>query len=158
VLVAAGIGMTAGNLLGGMAADRALRPAMLGGFAALILATAAFGVLARWPAGLLASAFVVGAAALFLGPALQTRLIEVAPGAQLMGAAVNQSATNLANSIGATLGSVAIGHGLGYLSPAWVGVGLGSAGLVLAAVSFRLDRRRPAAPAPRPSPAPATRA
>jgi len=158
VLVAAGVGMTAGNLLGGMAADRALRPAMLGGFAALILATAAYGVLARWPAGLLVSAFVVGAAALFLGPALQTRLIEVAPGAQLMGAAVNQSATNLANSIGATLGSLAIGHGLGYLSPAWVGVGLGSAGLVLAAVSFRLDRRRPTAPAPRPSPAPVTRA
>ncbi len=157
VLVAAGIGMTAGNLLGGMAADRALRPAMLGGFAALILATAAYGVLARWPAGLLASAFLVGAAALFLGPALQTRLIEVAPGAQLMGAAVNQSATNLANSIGATLGSLAIGHGLGYLSPAWVGVGLGSAGLVLAAVSFRLDRRRPAGPAPRSAPAPATR-
>ncbi|HEY2267353.1 MAG TPA: MFS transporter, partial [Streptosporangiaceae bacterium] len=113
--------------------------------------------LARWPAGLLASAFVVGGAALFLGPALQTRLIEVAPGAQLMGAAVNQSATNLANSIGATLGSLAIGHGLGYLSPAWIGVGLGSAGLVLAAVSFRRDRRRPAAPAPRPAPAPVTR-
>ncbi|HEY2284667.1 MAG TPA: MFS transporter, partial [Streptosporangiaceae bacterium] len=88
----------------------------------------------------------------------QTRLIEVAPGAQLMGAAVNQSATNLANSIGATLGSLAIGHGLGYLSPAWVGVGLGSAGLVLAAVSFRLDRRRPAAPARRPAPVPVTRA
>jgi MFS transporter, DHA1 family, inner membrane transport protein len=158
VLVAAGLGMTAGNLLGGMAADRGLRPAMLGGFAALVLASAAFGALARWPAGLLVGAFGVGLAALFLAPALQTRLIEVAPGAQLMGAAMNQSATNLANGIGATLGSLAIGHGLGYLSPAWVGVGLGSAGFVLAAVSFRLDRRRPVAADRAPTPAPLTRA
>ena len=144
--------------LGGIAADRGLRPAMLGGFTALIGATAAYGALARWPAGLLVSAFGIGATALFLAPALQTRLIEVAPGAQLMGAALNQSATNLANGIGATLGSLAIGHGLGYLSPAWVGVGLGSAGLVLAAVSFRLDRRRPPAASRAPAPASMTRA
>jgi DHA1 family inner membrane transport protein len=160
VLVAAGLGMTAGIWLGGKAADRHLRAAMLGGFAALIAATAAYGVLARYPAGLLAAAFGIGAAALFLAPALQTRLIQVAPGAQLMGAAVNQSATNLANSIGATLGSLAIGNGLGYLSPAWVGTGLGAAGLALAAVSFRLDPRRPP-PASRPpavsSPPPASR-
>jgi MFS transporter, DHA1 family, inner membrane transport protein len=158
VLVAAGLGMTGGNLLGGIAADRGLRPAMLGGFAALILASAAFAALARWPAGLLAGASGVGAAALFLAPALQTRLIEVAPGAQLMGAAMNQSATNLANGIGATLGSLAIGHGLGYLSPAWVGVGLGAAGLALAAVSFRRDRRRPATADRAPARAPVTRA
>lgn len=158
VLATAGAGMTAGIWLGGMAADRSLRAAMLGGFAALVLATAAYGALARWPAGLLTGAFGVGSTALFLTPALQTRLIEVAPGAQLMGAALNQSATNLANGIGATLGSLAIGHGLGYLSPAWVGAGLGSAGLVLAAVSFRLDRRRPPAARRAPAPAPVTRA
>jgi DHA1 family inner membrane transport protein len=145
--------MTAGNLLGGIAADRGLRPAMLGGFAALVAATAVFGVLARWPVGLLVGAFGVGGAALFVAPALQSRLIEVAPGAQLMGAAVNQSATNLANSIGAALGALAIGHGLGYLSPAWVGVGLGAAGLVLAAVGFRLERRRPHAADRAPEPA-----
>jgi DHA1 family inner membrane transport protein len=158
VLIAAGVGMTAGNLLGGVAADRSLRPAMLGGFAALILASAAYGTLARSPAGLLAGAFGVGAAALFLTPALQIRLIEVAPGAQLMGAAVNQSATNLANGIGAMLGGLAVGHGLGYLSPAWVGAGLGSAGLVLAAVSFRLDRPPAVGCRPRACAAPMTRA
>lgn len=148
VLAAAGIGMTVGNLLGGFVADRALRAALLGGFASLIAAVAAFAVLARWPAGLFLGAAAVGAAALFLGPALQARLIEVAPGAQLMGAAVNQSATNLANSIGAALGGLAITLGLGYLAPAWVGVGLGSAGLALAAIGFRLDRS--AAPRGRP--------
>lgn len=138
VLAAAGIGMTVGNLLGGVVADRALRAALLGGFAALIVAVAAFGLFARWPVGLFVGAGAVGATALFLGPALQARLIEVAPGAQLMGAAVNQSATNLANSLGAALGGLAIANGLGYLAPAWVGVGLGAAGLVLAAIGFRI--------------------
>lgn len=138
VLAAAGIGMTVGNLLGGVVADRALRAAMLGGFASLIAAVAAFGLFARWPVGLFLGAGAVGGAALFLGPALQARLIEVAPGAQLMGAAVNQSATNLANSIGAALGGLAIASGLGYLAPAWVGVGLGTVGLVLAAIGFRI--------------------
>jgi MFS transporter, DHA1 family, inner membrane transport protein len=75
-----------------------------------------------------------------------------------MGAAVNQSATNLANGIGAMLGGLAIGHGLGYLSPAWVGAGLGSAGLVLAAVSFRLDRPPAVGCRPRAGAAPMTRA
>jgi MFS transporter, DHA1 family, inner membrane transport protein len=82
----------------------------------------------------------------------------VAPGAQLMGAAVNQSATNAANSIGAALGSLAIAGGFGYLSPAWAGAGLAAIGFVLAAVSFRAETRiargsepagEPAGPAPR---------
>jgi DHA1 family inner membrane transport protein len=72
---------------------------------------------------------------------LQSRLIEVAPGAQLMGAAVNQSAANVANSIGAALGSVVITAGLGYRAPAVVGVVLGTVGLALAATSFARDGR-----------------
>lgn len=138
VLGAAGVGMTVGNLLGGVVADRALRAALLGGFGCLIVAVAAFGVFSRWPVGLFLGAGAVGAAALFLGPALQARLIQVAPGAQLMGAAVNQSATNLANGLGAALGGLAIANGLGYLAPAWVGVGLGTVGLVLAALGLRV--------------------
>ena len=74
----------------------------------------------------------------------------MAPGAQLMGAAVNQSATNIANSLGAALGSVVFAAGLGYRAPSWIGAGLGVAGLALAATSFALDRRQasPAAASP----------
>ncbi|HEY0002961.1 MAG TPA: MFS transporter [Actinoplanes sp.] len=142
VLAVLGLGMTVGNAAGGIAADRDLRRSVLYGFAALIGTVALFGLIASHPVGLFAGAFLVGAASLFLGPTLQARLIAVAPGAQLMGAAVNQSATNVANSLGAVLGGVVIARGFGYLAPAWVGVGLGLAGLALAVVGFAVESRR----------------
>ncbi|GAA4606639.1 DHA1 family inner membrane transport protein [Actinoplanes octamycinicus] len=144
VLVAVGLGMTAGNALGGWYADRDLRRATLIGFTALIAAVAFFGLAAPTTIGLFTGAFLIGASSLFLGPALQARLIAVAPGAQLMGAAVNQSAMNIANSLGAALGGAVIAAGLGYRAPAWVGIALGAVGLILATVSFALDRSTPA--------------
>jgi DHA1 family inner membrane transport protein len=141
VLVVIGLGMTVGNLLGGVAADRDLKRTLLGGLVGSIVAVSLFGIVSRTEVGLFVTAFLVGAASLFVAPGLQARLIAVAPGAQLMGAAVNQSATNVANSLGAALGGVAIAQGLGYTSPAWVGASLGLVGLVLACLSFALDRR-----------------
>ncbi|MBM2618093.1 MFS transporter [Actinoplanes sp. LDG1-06] len=146
VLAVMGVGMTVGNAVGGFAADHNLRRTMLLGFAAMITTVALFGVVAHTAVGLFAAAFLVGAAALFIGPALQARLIAVAPGAQLMGAAVNQSASNIANSAGAALGGVTIAAGWGYLSAAWIGVLLAVTGLLLAALSFRLDRRPSSTP------------
>jgi DHA1 family inner membrane transport protein len=142
VLVALGAGMALGNAVGGIAGDRHLRRSLVLGFAGIIASVAVFGVVARNPVGLFAGAFLVGATSLFIAPALQSRLISVAPGAQLMGAAINQSATNIANSIGAALGGLVIARGYGYLSPAWAGVALGLVGLGLAVVSFRLEDRR----------------
>jgi DHA1 family inner membrane transport protein len=117
----------------------------------VVLAASAFALSAGHPAGLFVTAFLVGAACLVTAPALQARLIEVAPGAQLMGAAINQSATNIGNSLGAALGGLVIARGLGYTAPAWVGAVLAAAGVVVAVISFRLDRR-PAAPAVVPDP------
>jgi DHA1 family inner membrane transport protein len=155
VLVAVGLGMTVGNAAGGWFADRDLHRAITLGFPVFLASMVFFALLAPYRVGLFVGAFLVGAASLFLVPALQARLISVAPDAQLMGAAVNQSALNIANSLGAALGGVVIAHGFGYLAPAWVGLGLGAVGFVLALVSFGLDRRtaeaaRPdeAAPAP----------
>jgi predicted MFS family arabinose efflux permease len=78
--------------------------------------------------------------------------------AYALGVVAGAPATALTNGIGAMLGGLAIGHGLGYLSPAWVGAGLGSAGLVVAAVSFRLDRPPAVGCRPRARAAPMTRA
>ncbi|MET8147213.1 MFS transporter [Actinoplanes sp. NPDC049668] len=142
VLVAMGLGMAAGNALGGWLADRDLRRAMLAGFTASIAAIVAFALIADTTAGLFLGAFLAGGTSLFVGPALQARLIQVAPSAQLMGAAVSQSALNLANSLGAALGGLVIARGLGYLAPAWVGVALVAVGLALAAAGFAGERRR----------------
>ncbi|MBO3738914.1 MFS transporter [Actinoplanes flavus] len=152
VLAAMGLGMTVGIALGGVAADRDLRRAVLIGFAGLIGSVTMFGLTAVHPAGLFPAAFLVGAASLFIVPALQSRLIAVAPGAQLMGAAVNQSALNIANATGAALGGAVIVAGWGYLASAWLGVALSLTGLLLTLLSFRLDTRTPT-PAPTPVPA-----
>jgi DHA1 family inner membrane transport protein len=141
VLVAVGLGMTAGNALGGWASDRNLRRTVLSGFVLFIASMALFGLLAQNRYGLFAGAFLIGASALFVAPAMQSRLISVAPGAQLMGAAVNQSAMNVANSLGAAIGGLVIAAGWGYAAPAWVGAGLGVVGLALAAISFAVDAR-----------------
>jgi DHA1 family inner membrane transport protein len=143
VLVAMGLGMTVGNAAGGWCADRALRRSMLLGFAAMAVALTFFTLAAHTRAGLFGGAFLLGAVCLFLGPALQARLIQAAPNAQLMGAAVNQSAMNVANSLGAALGGLVIAQGRGYLAPGWLGAALAAVGFVLAAVGFALDGREP---------------
>jgi DHA1 family inner membrane transport protein len=132
--------MTVGNVFGGWASDRNLRRSVLLGFVGLLASLAIFGLVAHSHVGLFVGAFLVGATSLFLGPAMQSRLITVAPTAQLMGAAVNQSAMNIANSLGAALGGLVIAQGFGYLAPAWVGLGLGVVGFALAGISFAVEK------------------
>jgi MFS transporter, DHA1 family, inner membrane transport protein len=136
-----GVGMTVGNALGGIAADRNLRRSILFGFAGVAAAALLFALAAHNPVGLFVSAFLVGTAALFIAPPLQAQLILAAPGAQLMGAAVNQSAMNVANGAGAAIGGAVIGAGFGYLSAAWAGLALTLIGLCLAFLSLGRDRR-----------------
>ena len=49
-----------------------------------------------------------------IGPALQIRLMDVAGDAQTLAAALNHSAFNAANALGAWLGGVSIAAGLGW--------------------------------------------
>ena len=109
VLAAIGLGMTVGNALGGYCSDRNLRRSLLTGFPVFIAAMVVLRLRRAHAAPACSSAsFLVGATSLFLGPAMQSRLISVAPGAPMMGAAVNQSAMNIANSLGALLGGIVI--------------------------------------------------
>lgn len=140
VLAMMGVGMTVGNALGGIAADRNLRRSILFGFAGVAAAALLFALVAHNPVGLFVSAFLVGTAALFIAPPLQAQLILAAPGAQLMGAAVNQSAMNVANAAGAAIGGAVIGAGFGYLSAAWAGLALTLTGLCLAVLSLGRGR------------------
>src|SRR4029077_16006320 len=65
------------------------------------------------------------------GPALQTPLMAGGKEAQVLAAALNHSAFNVANALGAWLGGVAIAAGLGWASTGWGGALVGVAGLVL---------------------------
>lgn len=141
-LVAIGIGMTVGNLAGGRLADWSVRRSMYVSFAVLAAALVLLGFTAGNPVGLFAGLFVVGAASAALSPTIQARLMDVAQDSQSIAAALNHSALNIGNSVGALLGGLAIAGGLGYVAPVWIGLGLTLAGAVLAVASFALDRAR----------------
>ena len=151
VLIVFGIGMTAGNLVGGRLADWSVRRSMYLFFAVLAAALVLLGLTATDPVGLVAGVLLVGASSAALSPAIQARLMDVAGDAQSIAAALNHSALNIGNSLGAILGGAAIAAGLGYVAPVWIGLLLTAAGSVLAVTSFAVDRMRGRRGIPMPS-------
>jgi MFS transporter, DHA1 family, inner membrane transport protein len=144
LLVLFGAGLFAGNLLGGKAADRKLMPSLYVILAALALVLVAFVFTAhaKVPAAITIALF--GAAGFATVPPLQARVMAKAEGAPALASAANIAAFNLGNAGGAWLGGQAIGAGLGYTAPNWIGAVLAAAGLAVALVSGLLDRRTPA--------------
>jgi DHA1 family inner membrane transport protein len=140
VLIVSGVGMTVGNLVGGRMSDRSVERAMCLSFAVLLGALTLLFFTARTLPGLLISVFVVTGAAFALAPAVQTRLMDVARESQSMAAALNHSALNAANALGAFLGGLTLADGFGYLSPVLVGVILGIIGIALALTAFGIER------------------
>ncbi len=76
-----------------------------------------------------------------LGPALQTRLMDVAGEAQTLAAASNHAAFNAANALGPWLGGLAITAGLGWTSTGYVGAATAVAGLLIYLWARRDDHR-----------------
>lgn len=142
VLIVVGLGMTAGNFVGGWAADKSVRRSMYAFFAVMLVALIGLALTAQNVVGLLVFIFLVGAAAAALSPTIQTRLMDVARDSQSIAAALNHSALNIGNALGALLGGVAIAAGLGYVAPVWIGLGLSVLGLLIALLSFSWDGRR----------------
>jgi len=144
-LLVFGVGMIAGTTLGGRLADRALFPSLLGAVVAMGAFLAVVVVVAGNVGALLATIFLVAAASSVLAVCLQLRLMEVAGEAQMLGAALNHSALNLANALGAWLGGLVIAADLGYRAPSAVGAGLAVLGLGFLFASAVLRRRELAA-------------
>lgn len=147
VLVLMGLGMTGGNLVGGHLADIDLRRTLLLGLATMAVVFALLAVLSFWIVSLSLVVVLVGFVSSVLSPTIQTRLMDVAGDNQSIAAALNHSALNIGNSLGAFLGGIVIAVGWGFTAPAWTGAALAVAGLLIALVSYRAEARR-AAPSP----------
>lgn len=143
VLALFGVGMIAGNLVGARLADKALLPTIGGTLVWSALVLLLMLVTAPYAAAVSLNVLLVGTV-VALAPALQIRLMDVAGEAQSLAAALNHSAFNLANALGAWLGGLAIAGGLGWTSTGWVGALLAVGGLVVFAASLWLQRRRTA--------------
>ena len=135
-----GLGLTAGNMIVPMFADRALMRTAGGLLVWSIAVLALFPFTAGnvWTLGL--NVFLIGIGGA-LATVLQTRLMDVAGDAQGLAASLNHSAFNTANALGPFLGGLAIAHGYGWTSPGWVGSLLAVAGLIIWSVSVAADRR-----------------
>ncbi|CAN7611195.1 MFS transporter [Bosea sp. LjRoot9] len=144
VLAIFGLGLTAGTLIGGWAADKATMPAagamLLWSAASLALFPIAAGNI--WAISLVV--FLIGCGG-GLGIVLQTRLMDVAEDAQTLAAALNHSAFNTANALGPWLGGMAIAAGYGWTSTGWVGVALALGGLAVWLIALLDDRLNAAA-------------
>ncbi len=147
LLLLFGVGITAGNLLGGRLGDWRLMPSIAGVQAGLVAVLAAFTLtlLSAVPAAI--TLLIWGVLTFAAATPLQMRVIDTAPEAPNLVATLNQGAFNLGNAGGAWLGSAALGAGVAYRSLPWLGAGLSLAGLALTMLSMGLDRRA-AAPAP----------
>lgn len=140
-LITLGSGMTIGNFLGGWLADRNVTRSMLLGFALFALSLLGYALTAANPLGMFLFLFAIGTTGAALSPAIQTRLMDVAGESQTIAAAVNHSAFNVGNSLGAALGGGVVAAGLGYVAPAWLGVMMCALGIGLVAISVVTARR-----------------
>ena len=141
VLLVYGAGGVVGTALGGRLADWALFRSLVGALVALFALLLLVALTSPWAPALFVGVFAVSVAASALAILLQMRLMETAGDAQMLGAALNHSALNLANALGAWLGGLVIAAGLGYQAPSAVGAGLAVAGLVPLAASAVVRRR-----------------
>lgn len=140
-MVAFGLGMIIGNLVGGRLADGPVLNII--GWTLLwnVLVMLAFPVLVQHVATGLLATFLIGTCSVLL-PALQIRLMDVANESQTLAAAMNHSALNIANAMGAYLGGLTVSLGYGWISTAWVGVALGVAGLMVFVLTARHAARQ----------------
>ena len=141
VLAVYGLGMVAGNLLGGVAADRDLDRGLVVIASVMTVVLALFAVAAYHPVTALVGLFMVGTTGSALVPGLQSRLMKYAGRGQTLAAALNHSALNAANALGAWLGGVVIALGFGYTSPALAGAALAAIGLVILVGAVLAARR-----------------
>lgn len=140
VLVIVGLGMTVGNLLGGYMADRDLRRTLVFGMGAMVVVLVLLALLSFQIVVLAVLAFGMGLVSSVLSPAIQTRLMDVAGDNQSIAAAMNHSALNIGNSLGAFLGGTVIGLGWGFTAPAWTGAVLALVGLGILTIAYRAER------------------
>ena len=140
-LMVFGLGMFIGNLVGGRLADRSVIRALYLSMGSLCATLAIFVVASHsvWTA--LPVLFAIGLTGSAVGPALQTRLMDVAHDAQTLAAALNHSALNIGNATGAWVGGLVITAGYGYTAPAAAGAVLALGGIAILTVSVVAQRR-----------------
>lgn len=144
VLMCYGVGMVAGNWLGGRIADRHLEAGLGWSLVGMIAVLLVFYLVGHMVVPTAIMFGLVGFTGSVFIPPLQIRLMDYAGKAQTLAAAMAQSALNLANAMGAALGGWVIEMGHEYRATALAGALLPVVALALwASTHGFVVRRRP---------------
>ncbi len=138
-----GIGLLAGNVVGGRLGAASQLRVLGAGLAVLAGALAGLAVGAGSPVVATVLLMVVGASAFVLVAPFMTRLIDQAAGAPLLASAAGGSAVNTGAALGAYLGGLAIDTPLGVTGPPVAGAVIAATGLMAVLAARVMATRYP---------------
>jgi len=141
ILLVFGLGLIAGNLLGGRLADRGLLPALLATLLALTVLLVLMTLVLADKTLVVVAIGLLGVAGFATVPPLQLWVLQKASGAESLASSLNIGAFNLGNALGAWLGGMVIAHGAGLTALPWVAALATAVGLALTLWSAALHRR-----------------
>ncbi len=135
MLVIYGLGLTIGNWLGGVFADRSIDRTLIVSLVGLAATLVIFAAAMYQPLAAAITIFAWGVATFAIVPPLQMRVMEAASDSPNLASAVNIGAFNLGNAVGAAVGGGVIGLGLGYPAVSVTGAAMALAGLAIVLVT-----------------------
>lgn len=141
-----GLGLFAGNYLGGRLADWNAERALLLTIASLVASLVLLGLAITSATAVPLALFVFGMASFSVVAPLQLRVVTLAGEAPDVASAANISAFTLGSALGIWLGGLAIDGGLGIASVNWVGAAASFTGLIAAFAALRRGRTEAASP------------
>ena len=135
VLLAAGVGLTAGNYLGARLADWRARQSLVAVLIAVAVVLVVFAALGRTPWAATATVTLWGILAFAVCAITQAMVVEAASAAPNLASTLNISAFNLGNAIGAGLSAAALSAGLGLSALPPLAAGMAALAAVIAGLS-----------------------
>lgn len=141
VLLAMGVGLTAGNYLGARLADWRARPSLVAILIGVAVVLLVFAALGRTPWAATAIATLWGILAFAVCAITQAMVVEAASAAPNLASTLNISAFNLGNAIGASISAAALSAGLGLKAIPLLAAAVAIAGAASALSLVCLSRR-----------------
>lgn len=131
MLTTYGVGMCAGNWIGGKFSDRSVEGTLIVSLASLscVLVLLAFALPYSIPAAILI--FLCGCTSFAMIPALQVKVMSAAADAPNLASSVNIGAFNLGNAAGAAVGGGVIAAGWGYVAVVLAGAAIAALSLMM---------------------------
>lgn len=144
LLILFGLGSFAGNLIGGKTADKARDKTLAVSLAVLTVILIVFSIFAANPVVTISALVLMAGFGFGTVPGLQMRIMHFAHEAPTLASGSNIAAFNIGNALGAWLGGVGIGAGLGYTSPIWIGAILSGLGLLVILIAAKAASKKSA--------------